>query len=457
MFDVGMIDLESVVMSLRSGLGNEVSYALTTLTMLSTLTISKGGFQIERCPELLESLIDLIEDKAFDNEEEDGDDGGPLSSYQPRIWSRSDITRQIDDETSISAARRKRRTPEGPGQEPDAVIIAILNLIRNLSLIASNAAFMTKDPRLVDTLARMAEIIENPNGSLRPASNSLELVDMLRIHSEVQQILSILAPTLDLTIQQPRTTRRIFTLILSPLADFDQLPRPAQGGIQDRLLPPSLIETTLEVFSRLAQSDRNRKVLARYIDHESIIHLFGGFLRLLPFTDNDLSVTVGSNAVLEPWMGYLERTMLCIYTVVFLAPPPLKAQLRQVPGVTFIILRVIRFYLGGIRYADRATFASPQYDKNAYTVLARRAFECLRLLDAVEDSFEPVLATPLAFAPPSIMAGSPAENTGGPKKEPHGLLSGHFTEMVNSFLAKEGMEEVVFAELEAMIRLQEVR
>ncbi len=448
-----MIDLENVVMSLRSGLGNEVSYALTTLTMLSTLPISKGGFQIERCPELLESLIDLIEDKAFDNEEEN--DNGPLS-YKPRIWSRSDIIRQIDDETSISAMRRRRPTPEGPGQEHDAVLIAVLNLIRNLSLIASNATFMTKDPRLVDTLARLTEIIVDTNGSLRPASNFLDLIHMLRIHSEVQQILCILAPTLDLTIQQPRTTQRIFSLILSPLADFDQLPRPAQGGIQDRLPPPTSIETTLEVFSRIAQSDRNRKVLARHINHESIIHLFGAFLRLLPFTDNDLSVTVGSSAVLEPWMGYLERTMLCIYAVVFLAPPSLKAQLRKIPGVTFIILRVIRFYLGGIRYADRATFASPQYDKNTYSVLARRAFESLRLLDAAEDSFEPVLATPLAFAPPSIITGSP-ENTSAPKKESHGLLSGHFTEMVNSFLAREGMEEVVFAELDAMVRLQDMR
>jgi SWI/SNF chromatin-remodeling complex subunit SWI1 len=124
---------------------------------------------------------------------------------------------------------------------------------------------------------------------------------------------------LDLSIHQPRTIRRIFSLILSPLADYDQLPRPAHGGIQDRTLPPASIECTLDVFSRLVQEDQNRKVLARHIDHGSLIHLFGAFLRLLPFTDNDLSVTVGSNAVLEPWMGYLERIMLCIYTVIFLA------------------------------------------------------------------------------------------------------------------------------------------
>ena len=442
---LGTIDIEGLTMSLRSGLGNEISYALTTLTMLSTMAISNKGLQLERCEDLLEAMIDLIEDEAFPNEEDDDDDEN-IASRERTVWTRPQLLKQIDDAASICEPYSVQL--RGPRQEPGVVILAALNLLRNLAMFPENVKFISRNARVLDVIARLSEVVEE-DGTFRPSSEAFNLVDLLRIHHETISIVANLGSSISLSIHRPRTSRRLYSLLISPLVDFENIVRPLHPGLHDRTLPVPHIDMALDAFSRLAQQDANRKVLARVIPHSELTIHFHALVQMLPISEGDFDVTVGSAPVLDTWMGYLERLMQCIYHLVFLSPPPLKRIWRKVPGLTYVFLRMIRFYLGGVR-SDRAGFAASQFDKNSYSVMARRAFEALSLLDVAEDSFDPVPSAPLAFAPPVV-------DSAGVQKEPRGLLSSHFIEVVLTLLAREAMEEVVFAELESLVRLGDVR
>ncbi|KAF9516873.1 hypothetical protein BS47DRAFT_612436 [Hydnum rufescens UP504] len=347
--------------------------------MLSTMTISNKGFQLERCEDLLETMIDLIEDEAFPSEEDDDDDDDDLSSQERRIWTGPQLLRQIDDAASICEPSLELR---GPRQKPAVVILATLNLLRNLAMLPENARFISRNPRVLDVIARLSEVVDEGE-TFRPSSKAFELVDLLRIHHEVTSIIANLGSHISLSIHRPRTSRRLYSMLISPLVDPENIVKPLHPGFHDVTLPVPHIDMALDAFSRLAQQDANRKVLARVIPQSELTIHFHALVHMLPISEDDFNVTVSSAPVLDTWMGYLERLVQCIYNLIFLSPPSLKRTWRKVPGLTATFLRMIRFYLEGVR-SDRATFAASQFEKNSYSVMARRAFEALSLLDVAE-------------------------------------------------------------------------
>ena len=69
--DWGTVDVDHLTLSFRSRLSTELSYAITTFTLLSTMRgqTQGSGFPIFQCGELFEEVLDLVEGLAFDGPE----------------------------------------------------------------------------------------------------------------------------------------------------------------------------------------------------------------------------------------------------------------------------------------------------------------------------------------------------------------------------------------------------
>lgn len=443
-------------MSLRSGLGHEIAYAITTLTMLSIMSGGKpgSGFPLHMCEDLLDVIADLLEDQAFGEEEEDEEeqDAEETSRRDPGIWTRPQLIALATAEGEKLVKKPQRVLSAGPREDPSAVILAALNLLRNFALIEDNYSIIPKTPRLLNIALRLCDVVKDDDGTLRPASDAYGLSDLLRIHNDVSMIFFCLAGHIRLSALDRRSTRRIFCLCMSYIVDPSDAVSPytsVNSTNPSRGMPPPNTDLALEVFSRLSQPDDNRKQFSESVSPASVHALFEALLHMFPLIEADFSTTVVSQDLLSPWMGYLSHLAMSLYSLVFFAPVEVKREMRKQPGVSTLLIRVVRFYLRGIRSQDNQVFANPHYEQNHYAAMCRRILEALSLLDQAEDSFDPVLAEPLAFGPPVDLAGAAA----GKGKDERGLLSAEFPEVFLTLMCSHGIDDVVFSELESLVRV----
>jgi SWI/SNF chromatin-remodeling complex subunit SWI1 len=122
----GRVDVEAVTMSLRSRISTEVSYALTTLTLISTM---KGqapgtGFPIAQCEDLMEELLDLLEEEAFDGVVDALESSAAADS--PTITHREIINAIHEQETQPFASLEHRQGAKERKQGPKPRIIPFL-------------------------------------------------------------------------------------------------------------------------------------------------------------------------------------------------------------------------------------------------------------------------------------------------------------------------------------------
>ncbi|KAF8308477.1 hypothetical protein DL93DRAFT_1878077 [Clavulina sp. PMI_390] len=567
--ELGPVEIETLTLCLSSGLGPEISYALTTLTMLSTLPGGPSaiggppnlGYPLEKCEDLLEVIVDLLEESAFpgdstlydDNDDDDDDDGGwgiegegdKDEDKDEPLWTRAELLRQIEDDMMSPFASRR-----GAGHRPAAdTILTILNLLRNLCGHEQNPGFMARNPRLLDVLGRVCAVIpaegsqEQGTTRLRPLSRELTLQDLPKIHSDTVSLVGMLdmqrmklssASTYSaIGVAQPsnkrlrKTTRRLYALLTSPLLDQAELdagklaprnvisypphpvPFPPSSQVQNQppeatvtmkvtpgIGPPRLnhtIDSALDAFAKLAVRDSNRHALAQYVPAERLTRHFEVLVRMLPVTDADFESTtpvlsaggVGIGGVMggsgnmgahslamETVIGYLERVMHSLHSLVFLAPPSLKREWKAQYGraLAGTCVRAAQYWLGGVRRSDGLVFvdgsagggrgagAGPGMmgvgGVGGWMVVVRRMWEMLGLLDAGVDAFEPVPEIPLAFAPPPA-GGSTSTSTAASSGDHHeyGLLSARFSETLVTLLMRETNDDVAFRELESLIRL----
>jgi SWI/SNF chromatin-remodeling complex subunit SWI1 len=162
----GTVDIEALTMSIRSRLSTELSYALTTFTLLSTMRgqTPGSGFPIVQCPDLLDEILDLVEDEAFGEEE---DLEPPIDEAEPMPTHREMVNVAYDEGSQIFAGLERpqgSKDPDiGPRQRPANIILTIFNIIRNLSVIPDNVPYLAKHERLLDILLRVCCVRRNDN------------------------------------------------------------------------------------------------------------------------------------------------------------------------------------------------------------------------------------------------------------------------------------------------------
>ncbi|CCO36153.1 hypothetical protein BN14_10278 [Rhizoctonia solani AG-1 IB] len=81
--DLGIVDITSLILSLRARTPRSLGHALGTLSILSSHV--QQSFPLARCEDLLEVLVELLESAALDG---DGWMGGPLGSEREVIQNR---------------------------------------------------------------------------------------------------------------------------------------------------------------------------------------------------------------------------------------------------------------------------------------------------------------------------------------------------------------------------------
>jgi len=348
------------------------------------------------------------------------------------------VNKIIDDESRPFAASREPHI--GLRQRPANIILVISNLLRNFSLIFDNAKYMTQHDRVLSILFRLCSATRNEE-ELRPASPALSLGDLVALRKDVLYMLVNTAPFIDLA-QHHRSSalliiaKRVFDLIASYLIDPSEAISPyalvQQSG---SLKPPSLADTALEVFTRVCQTDANRQVIAQVVSQSSIRRLFESLVHRLPVVDADFQL-----AVREIWLPYVEKTIMGIYSLAFLAPPSLKQVLKKDRKLGFkgVVLRMIRKFLW---YPDH---------KNLM-VAARRATEAMKMLDDGEDTFDAGQAT----APTLAFGMGYGEACDSGTERGTGLLGGHRDMAWEMLMHREVLNDVVmFGELESLARVE---
>ncbi|KAJ7492815.1 hypothetical protein FB451DRAFT_1165747 [Mycena latifolia] len=447
--DWGTVAVDALTMSIRSQLSTELSYALTTFTLLSTMRGDSptSGFPIVQCADLLEEVLDLLEERAFDGVEDASDWDLLDSPYLPTH--RELVNALLEVETQPFAGLQPRqgtKDPDlGPRQRPGNIILTIINILRNLSFIPDNGGFLSQQERLFDLMLRVCSVTTK-DGKPAAASAALSLGDVIAIRKDTLHTLMHLAGLLQFSDPPSKTTLKIvsraFQLIASYLVDPAEAVSPLAclqlAGASGSLKPPFLADIALETFTRLVQSDVNRKVFSRAIPEASIQLLFVSSVHRLPIIDPDFQLVLR-----ERWLSYMEKNIMAIYSLAFVSSPELKRKIKADRSLGFkgIMLRMIQKFLMNSNHEFKAQFY----------ISARRAVEAMKLLDDCEDSFDTSEAT-VATLSFGMGYGEVGENT---TEKGTGLLGGHRELAWDLLMLREVHQDVVmFGELDSLSRVE---
>ncbi|KAH0838425.1 hypothetical protein J3R83DRAFT_6734 [Lanmaoa asiatica] len=449
----GTVDIEALTMSIRCRLTVELSYALTTLTLLSTMKgpTPGSGFPIAQCTDLLEEVLDLLEEEAFDGI-------GDTSQYRltddtriPRHRELVTLTRETESLpfAGLKNEQNSQKTDHGPRHRSSQVILAVTNIIRNLSVIPDNMQFMARHDRTLELVLRVCGVsAPQDGGSPRPTSPALSIPDVISVRKDVLNILSNLSVMISFpqsTFPSEFTTRicsRIFELVASILIEpADAIP-PTQmlklSGIPfHNYKPPSLSDVALDVFTHIAHSDHNRKIFSTVIPQQWLWRLLETLVYRLPVSDPDFAFLSR-----ESWLSYLEKATMAIYAISFLSPPELKKKIKSDRSLHFsqIMLRMAH------RFA--ATNASPE-TRQWFMSTARRAIESMKAVDGGEDAFDTSQATQ-----PTLAFGMGFGESGETNVEKGmGMLAG-CRDAAWELLTQKDLDQTMFAELESLMRVE---
>ena len=165
--------------------------------------------------------------------------------------------------------------------------------------------------------------------------------------------------------------------------------------------------------------------------------MFEALVHRLPVSDHDFHAIMR-----EPWIGYVERLVLCLYALAFLAPPELKqrAQRDAALGFARVVLRLLR----------KLTLHTPVESRQTFASLIRRAIELLKVVDDAADAFDPGRA-----AMPTLAFGVGYGEQGDSRVERgQGMLCAYQEDItLGLMMHPEVVDAMLFAELESLVRV----
>ncbi|KAH8100630.1 hypothetical protein BXZ70DRAFT_938118 [Cristinia sonorae] len=446
----GSVDIDALTMSLRSRIATELSYALTTFTILTLMRGTMSGFPVTQAPDLFEELLDLIEELAFD-EAEDGD--GQLEAT--RIITHREIVSYLNDDGAQPFAgletRQGAKDPSlGPKQRPGNIIRTIMNILRNLSNTTENHDYFAKHDRLLTVILRLCALKPSEKGAMpAPASLALSLQDLVAVRKDATLILVNIGYNVKFAAKMPpttaeaRTARRAYELLAAYLIDLEDAVSPLacmmQGGVVTQMhhpKPPSSTDSALEAFTRIAQADDNRQVFSKAVPEEWLWSMFEALAHRLPVVEQDFNVIMR-----EVWLAYFERIIHSLYSLSFLSPPSVKQRVKEDKRLRFpkLMLRLIKKLSG-----------TPRDLRHHFMVSVRRAVETVKLIDDGEDSFD----TSHSSTMPTLSFGMGYGEHGETRLEKGmGLLSGYQEDITMGIMMSSDLDDMMFSELASLVRV----
>lgn len=381
----GTVDIEAVTLSIRSRLPLELSYGLTVLSMLSTTRQAHNprvdqGYPLKQTPELLDELLDLLEETAFA-------DQGDLGAMGEPVVSNRKLLDNVFEAESWSFAPLKAKRQKGFTPSSAHIVISLSNILRNMTATDDNAAYIVQQGRTIPLLLRLCGVSKTGTGEWQPSSPALSLAEVIGIRKDVLYILNYVAENIELPRDVEDTTpaikltvSRIINLLSSYLVDATEAVSPLATvrvpGMSAAMAarPPTLADVAIETLNRFGQLDGNRNVLSKTLSETDLWSLMESLVHRLPVSDADFQLLRG-----EFWLLHVERLLMGIYTIAFIASPKFKARAkkdRQL-SVTSILSRIIT-----------KLSAIPPENRAAFSVATRRCIETLKVFDDAKDSFE---------------------------------------------------------------------
>ncbi|KAL0951000.1 hypothetical protein HGRIS_007743 [Hohenbuehelia grisea] len=462
----GIIDIEALTMSIRSGLPTEVSYALTTLLNLAEGPVptpansqapgpqpSHPPFSLAHCPDLTDELLDLVENTAFE--------GIPdTSNAEFHVHSHREIVESyMDAETELFAGLRVRqgtRDPKhGPQPRPGHTIMTVTALFRSLAgnqervIAPDNPEFLARHERFLDVMLRLCMVERAPDGMLRASSPVLSLADVVRIRKDLLYTLFHLA----LMIQLPsptspsestlRMANRLFQVVAAYFVDPNDALTPSAIAAQTPDIDPLsskpsfIANVALDVFTKMCLYDTNRQIFANAIPHAGIWQMMDALAHRLPVATFDFTLMTQHVDHADSWQSFIERVIMTMYSLAFLSPPELKKKLKsdttlRLPNLIFkLVQRLI---------ITHHTFQIP----------ARRAVEMLKVLDDGQDLFDTSESTvpTMSFGMGYGEAGESASERGT------GALAGVRSTAWELMLGCRDVDPLLFSELDLLSRVE---
>ncbi|KAH9047545.1 hypothetical protein EDB84DRAFT_1557488 [Lactarius hengduanensis] len=447
----GNIDIDALTMSLRSRISTETGYAITTFTLLSIMRgQGTSGFPIANCPELMDEALDLLLEVSFKEEEQD--DAFAETSI---ITNKQLVDTILENGNQPFAGEKVQGMKDyatlGPKQRPGDVVLAVVNIMRNLSVIPDNHEYLANHERLLAAMLRVCGVKLDPDGKPRAASSALTLRDLVAVRRDVLYLLinlsgSVrLAPSMVLaSTPSPaalQVARRAFMLTASFLVDPSETINPSELFIltstNSNSKPPALVDAALEVLGRFGQPDANRQVIAKAVPQTWLRQIFEALMHRLPVVDDDFKI-----AKREPWLSYIEKVIMGLYAIAFLAPPSMKEQLKKDHrlGFTKLMLRLVKKF----------TMNVPQELRMWFSVCAKRAVETLKVVDEGEDAFDTTQNTGSVTLSFGVGYGEVGEDY---VEKGTGSLSGFQEEVVWGIMLQKEVDDSMFRELESLARV----
>ena len=187
--EMGVIDTRAIILSLASGIHGEVRYALDTLVVLSMGHTSSGqqvSFDLEKCEDLMEVIVDCAEEQVEQLSEDAAEvsDALDLPPYE-------DIMRG-----SRAEAEALQEVPAFGTQAYDLDraadrLIAITTMLRNFSFFEHNHGLLTSTS-VVKWLSNTIRLLGTRNMLLRTFYNTQDFYkDMIIFLSNITQSLEL--------------------------------------------------------------------------------------------------------------------------------------------------------------------------------------------------------------------------------------------------------------------------
>jgi hypothetical protein len=435
--ELGSVDIEGLIMSLRSRIEVEVTYALNTLLIL-TASVQAPGFHLllSLCEDLCEELLELLVENAFFEHEFVPIEQAEIASMPETPLTYGEwIAGVLEDEDEMKFRLRKRmqlyEQDEDGGESATSglsdyhaalavdraiqrhadISMTIVEILRNVAIIPDNHVFLNSQPSFLNTLMTIVAGVEHAELARkgrkeRNAMNSatrdtvFTSGEALLLRKEVLGIVASLAgETLLLSTLDPITVSNIYTFLVSFVLDAGEIEQ--EHGTVYRELPvgapqqptprnphpappimsmqpfsrkvPQHADLALEAFSSLAQPDANRRALGQIVAEEQLIAFGETLIKLLPVSDLDFHMLKT-----EARLGFSERVAMSLFDVAYSGNANVKRRLRQLPGTRGVIFRCIK----------RLMKIHADFSHNPFSVLTRRLVETMRILSDGENLFD---------------------------------------------------------------------
>ena len=398
--DLEVVDMEAVLMGLRSRLPRELGYCLTVLSMLSMPHPEDGldGLPLVHLSEIFIELLLLLEEAAF------GEDG--YDHWQMRMdkgedvpeWDISDldfmdferIARHEDVSLPADPVGKDKWRKSKTGGSTD-IVLSTINLLRNFSMFEENREFMGRRPHLFATLSRIVDprLVRVP-GRCSP-EQAYSMSEYATVCRDTIMILTNVGYRINLSVMPPACVRSIFRLLSRTMSSgfdislFKESPYGNSAEPNQAASLPSRLTTyrAAEAFYSLAAPDTNREALGK-VPEEELVALFVSLIKLLPVTQRHTESLYHSEAHLV----YTECISLALYSLSFLSPLSARAAMRAVPGAVEILRRLIMMTMT----------SKPTFQINPFASLCGRLAETLGVLNGTQTCGGEIGASNMGFS-----------------------------------------------------------